>query len=303
MPPPTPKIVANRPAVSPTATRRGHVFTIALLASIPMGDLDIAAALATVRGDSRHSAILLDVDGTLAPIIEDPHKVDIPLQIRELLPIVRDRFGLTAFVSGRNLAELRALVGLDGVAYSGNHGVEVQLADGTVLPAQVDEAALAALRAFARDWGSASHEVAGIWMEDKGASLTFHYRATENRLVAKELLERTVGADAAARRLVALSGRRSLEVHASAAVNKGTAALALLAARPEIRHVVSLGDDRTDVDVWRVLRDRVAVGALTDVLAIGVNAAESPQVLREEADVLVDDVPGSLRVLQALLAH
>ena len=303
MPPPTPKIVANSPAVSPTATRRGHVCAIALLASMSMGTLDIAAALATVRGDPSHTAILLDVDGTLAPIIEDPHKVAIPLQINRLLPTVRDRFGLTAFVSGRNLAELRALVGLDGVAYSGNHGVEVQLADGTLLPPQLDDAALGALRAFADDWESARHDVAGIWMEDKGASLTFHYRAAENRLVAKDLLERTVGADAAARGLVALGGRRSLEVHASHAVNKGTAVLTLLAARPELRHVLSLGDDRTDVDVWRALRARVAVGALDDVVAIGVNAAESPQVLRDEADVLVDGVPGSLHVLESLLAH
>jgi trehalose 6-phosphate phosphatase len=268
-----------------------------------MGHLDLDALFTVIRAEPAHSAILLDVDGTLAPIIEDPRKVDIPANIRALLPTVRERFGLTAFVSGRSLIELRAIVGLAGVAYCGNHGVEVQLADGQLLPPQVDTAALAALRGFAHDWAAASHDVDGIWMEDKGASLTFHYRAAENRLVAKDLLDHTVGADAATRGLVALGGRRSLEIHASDTVNKGTAVETLLATRPALRHAVALGDDRTDVDVWHTLRRRMADGALTSVIAVGINAAESPQVLRDEADVLVDGVPGALRVLQALTAH
>lgn len=251
--------------------------------------------------DPGASAILLDLDGTLAPIVEHPEDVRIPADLRRLLPTIAARHALLAFISGRALDSLRAIVGLDGVAYSGNHGLEIRLPDGRGLPSPDAAGHRAALREFARRW--APHDLAGggVWLEDKGATLTFHYRTARDPARAIALLGHTIAPAARDAGLVATPGRMSLEIHPSAAITKGTAARKLLEARPDVRHVLSVGDDRTDVEVWRALRDLVAAGRLATGVGVGVESDESPPVVLEEADALVPSVAG-VGELMAVLA-
>lgn len=245
--------------------------------------------------------MLLDLDGTLAPIVERPDDVRIPEDLRRLLPRIAERFGLLAFISGRALNGLRGIVGLDGVGYSGNHGLEIRLADGRRLPSPDAGGHREALRAFARQWVPGDLGRSGVWLEDKGSTLTFHYRTAADPGRAVELLEREVAPAARAARLVAQPGRMSLEIHPTSSITKGTAARALLAAAPGIRHAISLGDDRTDVEVWWALRALTAEGRLSTGVGVGVTSDESPPLVLEEADLLVAGVPGVEELLRALL--
>jgi trehalose 6-phosphate phosphatase len=248
------------------------------------------------------SAILLDLDGTLAPIVEHPEDVRIPGDLRRLLPLVAARHALLAFISGRALNSLRGIVGLDGVAYSGNHGLEIRLPDGRRLPSPDAAGHRAALRDFARRWALRDLAADGVWLEDKGATLTFHYRTARDPARAIAVLDHTIAPAARDAGLVAAPGRMSLEIHPSAAISKGTAARAIIEARPEVRHVLSIGDDRTDVEVWRTLRDLVAAGRLTTGVGVGVESDESPTVVLQEADVLVPSVAGVGALLAVLAA-
>ena len=264
------------------------------------GPEDTQRIISPLLADATSSAILLDLDGTLAPIVERPEDVRISEELRRLLSVIAERFGLLAFISGRAINGLRGIVGLEGVAYSGNHGLEIRLADGQRLPSPVSAAHREALRAFARRWSPGDLRESGVWLEDKGATLTFHYRTAPDPGRAVDLLEGEVAPAAGAAGLMAAPGRMSLEIHPTAAINKGTAARALLTATPGIRRAISFGDDRTDVEVWRALRALVREGALSAGLGVGVTSDESPTMVIEEADLLVAGVAGVEEILRAL---
>src|SRR3954454_14846358 len=80
-----------------------------------------------LRADPARSAILTDVDGTLAPIVERPEQAEVPPRAIELLAGLSERFGLVGCISGRQALEARRLVGLEGIAYAGTHGLELLL--------------------------------------------------------------------------------------------------------------------------------------------------------------------------------
>src|SRR5436190_889820 len=70
--------------------------------------------------------LFLDFDGTLAPIVPDPHEARLPLRAREAMKALVRQPGVTlAIVSGRSLSDVRSRVGLEEAIYAGNHGFEI----------------------------------------------------------------------------------------------------------------------------------------------------------------------------------
>src|SRR5215218_9636802 len=80
-----------------------------------------------LRQDPEGSAILTDIDGTIAPIVLNPSEAAVPGRTRRLLRELAERYALVGCLSGRRAAEARRIVGLDELAYSGNHGFELLL--------------------------------------------------------------------------------------------------------------------------------------------------------------------------------
>src|SRR5688500_20267631 len=71
------------------------------------------------------AAVLLDVDGTLAPIVERPEDARVPDETRPEVARLAGRYALVACVSGRPRAEVERMLGVDGVAIVGEHGLEL----------------------------------------------------------------------------------------------------------------------------------------------------------------------------------
>ncbi len=88
------------------------------------------ALLEALRADPQRTAILTDIDGTLAPIVERPELAAVPASASALLERLGERYGLVGCISGRQAEEARRLVGVPSIAYAGNHGFELLLADG-----------------------------------------------------------------------------------------------------------------------------------------------------------------------------
>ena len=82
-------------------------------------------ALGPLRADPGRSAILFDIDGTLAPIVQNAADAHVPEGTRQLLIRVARRYGLVACVSGRQASDARAMVAIGTIAYLGSHGAEV----------------------------------------------------------------------------------------------------------------------------------------------------------------------------------
>jgi trehalose 6-phosphate phosphatase len=232
------------------------------------------------RSEPEHAAVLLDVDGTLAPIVERPEDSAVPDETREEIERLAGKYGLVACVSGRPSADVRRLVGVEGIEYVGVHGLEAD-----------PEA-----RRFAPQLEAFAERIAWPWaVESKaGVTLSFHYReAGDEQEAARQAAEVARAAEEAGLR--PHQGRKVLEVRPPVKADKGTAVLRLLDGRPLTRALYA-GDDTTDLDAFRGLDE----ARLDVALKVGVTSPEVNPRLLTEADLVVDG-PGELfRFLQTL---
>lgn len=202
--------------------------------------------------------VMLDVDGTLAPIVGRPEDAAVPPATRSAVAVLaaRDRTHV-ALVSGRAAGDARRLVCVSNVWVVGNHGAEVVSPDGeeTVDPQVAPyQGAMAQARArLARLLGP----VAGVLVEDKQWTLSVHFRQADPKVVPSVQLSVERAAHELGLRVH--EGKMVLEVRPPVRVDKGTAVFALahrLGALAADAALLFVGDDRTDEDAFRVLRHR-----------------------------------------------
>jgi trehalose 6-phosphate phosphatase len=257
------------------------------------------APLQPFVAEPQRSALLFDVDGTLAPIVRDPGASVVPDATRELLDELRGRYALVACISGRRAPEARRIVGLDSIEYVGNHGLEV-------LPPGVDEPVtdpgLEPLAAQVREFAESAYQdfglaALGARLEDKHAIWAFHWRGAPDETVAVAALT-DVAAAAEQRGLIAHWGRKVLEIRPPVPTDKGTAVSLALDSLPLARALYA-GDDTTDLDAFRKLHELESEGRL-DALCVGVRSSEGPEALERAADLLVDGTEGVAELLRGL---
>jgi trehalose 6-phosphate phosphatase len=256
-------------------------------------------SLDPLLADPPHAAILTDVDGTLAPIVARPEQAAVPAEATALLARLSERFGLVACISGRRALEARRLVGLDQLAYAGNHGLELLL-PGETKP-QLDPGLAGEERTaadFLEGLDSDALLTAGLRREDKGPIQSLHWRGAEDERGA-EAQAHEIAAQAGRTKLEPRWGRKVLELRPLGGGGKD-AAVAALIADEEIAAAVYAGDDRTDLDAFRRLRELREEGHLQVAICVGVVSPEAPPELAEECDLAVDGPAGWLRLLAEL---
>lgn len=187
-----------------------------------------AAALEPFLADPGAAAVLCDLDGTLAPIVDRPDRARVPGRVRVALARIAGRYALAAVVSGRRAEDARAIVGLEELTYVGNHGFELLLPRA---PAPRPAPALGPRASAAADFAArlerSGLERSGLRLEDKGAIVALHWRGAVDERGAEAAAER-IAAAAAAAGLVVHRGRKVLELRPAASVDKGTAIEALV---------------------------------------------------------------------------
>lgn len=257
------------------------------------------ALLEPLRSAPERAAILTDVDGTLAPIAERADQVAVPDAARAALATLSERFGLVGCVSGRQALEARRLVGLDGLAYAGNHGLELLL-PGERQPRP--DPSLAGRETEAHDFldglGAERLDAAGLRREDKGPIQALHWRGAEDEPRAEKRAHE-LAIEAGKAGLEPRWGRKVLELRPLGGGGKDQAVAALLAI-DGVDRAVYAGDDRTDLDAFRRLRSLREGNELRTAVCVGVVSSEGPAELPEESDLTVDGPPGWLRILEWL---
>ncbi|HXS46168.1 MAG TPA: trehalose-phosphatase [Solirubrobacterales bacterium] len=255
--------------------------------------------LAPLRTEPARAAILTDVDGTLAPIVARPEQATVPDRASELLRRLSERYGLVGCISGRPAEEARRLVGVEGIAYAGNHGLELLLPGDEAprfdpsLQGREGEAA-----AFVAELGLETLEDAGLRLEDKGPIQALHWRGTDDERRA-EARAHEISAAAGRSRLELRWGRKVLELRPAGGGGKDAAVAALLAL-DGMTAAVYAGDDRTDLDAFRRLRELCDEGELEAAVCVGIVSDEGPPELVEEADLRVGGPRGWLALLEEL---
>lgn len=273
---------------------------VVLIASATVPVSNAVDALSPLIADPHASALFLDLDGTLAPIVARPQDAQLIDGARPILARLRDRLGLLGFVSGRGLDDLQRIVGLEGCAFAGNHGFEVRRHAGaatTVAEAQTWQPAIDRLAAR---WTPEALAPYGLFPEPKGPTLSVHWRMAPDADAATTRLHTRLAREAEAEGLAVTWGRMVMEVRPPVAIDKGTAVRELLSVGTW-RHAAYVGDDRTDADAWRALWELRDRGALDTGVAVAVASAETPEDLLAHADVRVEGPP-EVRALLAVLA-
>jgi trehalose 6-phosphate phosphatase len=257
--------------------------------------------LDSLRADPRRAAILTDVDGTLAPIVPRPEQAAVPQRASELLARLGERYGLVGCISGRRAPEARRLVGVDGIAYAGNHGLEL-LMPGRDAP-RLDpaiEGEEGAAAEFVASLDRADLEAASLRLEDKGPIQSLHWRGAGDERAA-EARAHEIAVEAGQAKLEPRWGRKVLELRPLGGGGKDAAVAALLA-DDGIEVATYAGDDRTDLDAFRRLRELCGEGRLKEAICVGVVSPEAPPSLAEESDLIVDGPDGWIALLEELAA-
>ncbi len=259
----------------------------------------LATLLAPLTRDPARAAVMCDVDGTLAPIVDRPDEARVPEDVSRLLGALSRRYACVACVSGRPALDARRLVGERGIAYAGLHGAEM-LAPGQERPRLTAsfESWQAAVQGFIAS-RTKQLEALGVRVEDKGPIAAFHWRGLPDEDAALARLRR-VADDAEAAGLSARWGRKVLEVWPPVPVGKGHAVRELIGAS-QARAALYGGDDVTDLDAFTALDELVAERHLDVAVRVGVRSEEGPAAIVTRADVVVEGVGGFIRVLERLL--
>lgn len=222
-----------------------------------------------------------------------------PAAAREALARLSERFGLVGCVSGRQALEARRLVGLDQLAYAGNHGLEL------LLPGEEEPRADPSLDGrehqaaeFLDGLDGELLDELGLRREDKGVIQALHWRGAENEAAAQARANQ-VAIAAGKAGLDPHWGRKVLELRPVGGGGKDAAVSALLAGE-DLDRAVYAGDDRTDLDAFRRLEQLCESGDLLAAVRVGIVTPEGPAELGEESDLAVDGPEGWLAILEWL---
>jgi alpha,alpha-trehalase len=210
---------------------------------------------------ARRPAVLVDFDGTLSAIVDDPSAATLVDGAADALKALAAQCDV-AVLSGRGLADIVSRVGLPGIWYAGSHGFELAAPDGTSHHNETAASAVDVLEHAAAELRDRFATVDGVHVEHKRFAVAVHYRNAAPEAVHKVVATvRTIGQ---LRSLRVTSGRKVIELRPDIAWDKGKMLQWILhgIAEPNAVLPIYIGDDLTDEDAFdAVRRDGIGIVA------------------------------------------
>jgi trehalose 6-phosphate phosphatase len=256
-------------------------------------DATIARAVSVLAHEPAATALLLDFDGSLAPIVLQPEQARPLPGTAEVLEAIGRRLGLVAIVSGRPVDFLVEWVPAPDVRLVGQYGLE-WVENGRIV---VDERARPYLAAVKEALDTARREFPDCYIERKGdVAVTVHWRRAPH--VEADVIPR-VEAIGARLGLTVHPGRLSRELRPPIPVDKGSVVASFV---DGFDVAAFAGDDAGDVPAFDAIARLRASGRLRDALRIAVASPEAPREVLDGGDVVVDGPEGLRALLDALAA-
>ncbi|MDM7998910.1 MAG: trehalose-phosphatase [Dehalococcoidia bacterium] len=211
---------------------------------------------------SEQILLMSDFDGTLSPIAGRPDKATLPRGTREAMEaLLSVRRVAVVVISGRALRDIKHKVGIRGITYAGNHGIEIE---GPWLKFVYPPAVSLrpAIRRLSKRLRSAMAEFEGAIVEDKGLTLSVHYRLVRGDRVKalRKACEDITSAPQAEGKIRVTEGKKVYEIRPGVIWDKEDAIVLLMnawapSARGRKNLAVFLGDDLTDEGGFRVVNE------------------------------------------------
>jgi len=208
-----------------------------------------------------HVLLLSDYDGTLTPIVSRPEEAVLAPEAREqLCTLAKNPAFSVGIISGRSLTEIKTMVGINGIYYAGNHGLEID-GPGLSFVSPVAEAAQAEIKELVRRLSAKLDNIEGVIIEDKGLSLSVHYRLVkkgEETRVA-EIFQQITSPLLREGKIRVTSGKKVWEARPPIDWHKGNAVETIRRKIEELLKLeqvltIYLGDDTTDEDAFMVVQ-------------------------------------------------
>jgi trehalose 6-phosphate phosphatase len=240
--------------------------------------------------------LITDVDGTLSEIAPTPQEARVSPLCRRYLEVLCNHLALVAAISGRPVEQVRDMIGVRRMVYVGNHGLERWTGNHTELPNNTRDY-LGVVKSVIKEL-TPLRSMVGVSIENKGPTITIHYRlSSEPQVVEREILD-SVKTLAQAKDLRVIMGKMAINLLPPVEIDKGSATLDLMK-EYSLQGGLYLGDDLTDLDAFRALhtagRDLNFHG-----LAIGILSPEMPEELVRETDFTLNGVRDVGRFLKWL---
>jgi trehalose 6-phosphate phosphatase len=209
---------------------------------------------------AKHVLFMIDYDGTLTPIAERPELATLSEDTRQLLQrLVHLPHFTIGVISGRALADLKEKVKISGIIYAGNHGFEIE-GPGWKFISPIADEVRPLFRILRQVLSLTLGKVKGVLIEDKGLSLSVHYRQVEDEKITtvEKMVERAVQKPASRGLIRVTPGKKVYEVKPAINWNKGKAIRLLMkkygkGGRHSGLLPIYLGDDLTDEDGFEVI--------------------------------------------------
>lgn len=251
-----------------------------------MIDADATVGALTLRAE--RTALLLDFDGSLSPIVERAEDARPLAEAPGVLGRLASKLGRVAIVSGRPLGFLALHLPVDGLDFVGLYGMEQSIGGVYSVDPRVEPYLVAVAAATAE---LEARLPAGLVEPKSGISVTLHWRPVPEQEAEIVEIAREVGKRHG---LAELQTRMAIELRPPIEVDKSVAVRMLLSG---FEVGAFAGDDYGDLPAFGEMGRAVADGRLVQAVRIGVTSSEAPPELAAATDLIVDGPAGLLALL------
>lgn len=245
------------------------------------------------------SAILTDIDGTISEIAATPEEAVVTLSMKKELSKLKEKFQMVGVISGRSVQNAKAMVGVDGILYIGNHGMEY-VNNGEIFVDPEAVKYLANIKKIAEKLkNSELSKIKGLMFEDKGICISIHYRKCELQEDARKRIMDAINDSIDTSELKLTEGRKLVELKPPISRDKGFIVEKIIE-KYDLNRVIYLGDDVTDFDAFKKLKELEKTGKIRTA-SILVLSSEIPDYVKSSSLYYVRSVDEVQRFFKWLL--
>lgn len=245
------------------------------------------------------SAILTDIDGTISEIAATPEEAVVTLSMKKELSKLKEKFQMVGVISGRSVQNAKAMVGVDGILYIGNHGMEY-VNNGEIFVDPEAVKYLANIKKIAEKLkNSELSKIKGLMFEDKGICISIHYRKCELQEDARKRIMDVINDSIDTSELKLTEGRKLVELKPPISRDKGFIVEKIIE-KYDLNRVIYLGDDVTDFDAFKKLKELEKTGKIRTG-SILVLSSEIPDYVKSSSLYYVRSVDEVQRFFKWLL--
>jgi trehalose 6-phosphate phosphatase len=238
--------------------------------------------------EDNKSAILIDIDGTISEITQTPEEAVVTLSMRNEIKKLKKKFQTVGIISGRTVENAMDMVGVDGLLYIGNHGMEY-LIDGEII---IDSDAMKYhehIKSISQDLKKSElSQIKGLKFEDKGICFSIHYRECESQEDLRKKILEVVDRFIDNKELKLTVGRKIVELKPHISRDKGYI-VGKIIENYYLNHVIYIGDDITDYDAFTKLKE-LGITSNIKSASILVHSNEIPDYMKNSSLFYVKNV-------------